>query len=84
MPTAEAAGYAAFSAFAAADYTDADYTATYAPSAAHDATFAAYNAYAVRDAAECVYYALIACIEAGDEAAYNRIIALTNEMLESL
>ena len=34
--------------------------------------------------AACVYNALITCIEAGDEAAYDRIIDLTNKMLESL
>ena len=36
------------------------------------------------DTARCVFYALFTCIEVDDEAAYNRIIDLTNEMLESL
>ena len=34
--------------------------------------------------AVCVYHALVTVMDADDEAAYNRIIDLTNEMLESL
>ena len=45
---------------------------------------ASVNAARANDTARCVYAALVATIDADNEAAYNRIIDLTNEMLESL
>ena len=90
---ANAAANAADAAHRAADAAagDSDYPADVffnACRAARDAYWVTTNSigYSIDDevAAKCVYYALVTCVEAGDEAAYDRIIDLTNEMLESL
>ena len=70
------AAYATFGAPAARGAAEA------AADTANNVTFA--PAYVAFGAAQGVHFALIATIMAGDEAAYNRIIDLTNEMLESL
>ena len=80
---AATAAYAADAAYAAPVVRAAAEASSTADRAYNDVT-GAYFGPTASGAARCVHYALIATIETGDEAAYNRIIDLTNEMLESL
>ena len=86
--TTRAGKNAAFDAYAASLTVDATATTTAAAATAYAAYTTAMTTADVNSsafyAATCVYRALVTCIEAEDEAAYNRITALTNEMLESL
>ena len=79
---AENAAYAVYVGYYGVD--DVAYAArnVAARAARFTATFA--KSEVAENAADVVYNSLVRVIQAGNEAAYNRIIDLTNEMLESL